>query len=272
MDKWRKLLAELIENSAEKKKVAEEVGIGPRTLERWAEGVSKPLNMQHIYKLGQVASRSVPELEDALRTAFPSAFKGQSQFENTGKDVSLEFYYRMMDAHTNVQPGLRRYTFNTLTFLQMIRHLDPNNAGFAVVIAQAVPVDAPENRIHHFVLQNDGGGSSFWDARQVASNEPHIFSIESAVGREIMTGYPHFLQDISLDALPEHTQFLLKREELRSVAVHPIKREGAISGGTICASTQRDFFTAVRKDIVKRYVDLLGLAFYDREFYPVVGS
>lgn len=261
---WRKILAEIIEEQPTiKKRIAEEMEIAARTLDRWVAGTN-PQSMQQIQKLALAAGRYHPDLEEALQCAFPAAFKEPFLF-HVLEDISAEFYSQLIGAYATLQPNLKRYAVKNLVYLQMVRHLDHLITGFVVVFVQAVTED--KCQIDHFEVQ-EGAGNTAWDTQQVLS-PPFALAVESTLGREILTSVPHVMQSLPLDTPDERTRCLLRREELRSLALQPVRREGALAGGLLCGSRQPDFFTNARKDLLRKYADLFALAFSDGDFYRV---
>ncbi len=264
-DIWRHILQRKIENPKEKQRIARAIGIeSPRTLDRWAEGISTPRNHQVIRALKKAISSS--DLDEALLSAFPDAFKLKAKVSfshnSEEKEIASEFYRRVIRAYTVVQPKLRQWTIKNLVCMHMIRQLDPMNVGLAIIFVQMTH----SQQYSHLVAQEDGYGTGIWDTRQLVSSCP--VSFDSLVGRQIVTGLPSFIQRFT----EEHTLLqpvLILREQIQSLAIYPIARAEAIAGGIMCCSKQQDFFTMHRKELVEEYIYLLGLAFHDHDFVSV---
>jgi hypothetical protein len=268
MERWRHILERQIEDPKEKKRIAQAIGvISPRTLNRWTEGVSTPKNSRVIRALQQTFSSA--EMDAALLDAFPDIFmsKGNTTYPQKSErgEIPLEFYKRLLHAYTTIQPNLRKWTIKNLVCRQMIHQIDPDSLGILLVCVQVIK----EHQNLNIVVQIDGWGTNIWDTKQIVSQSTQ--PISSFVGEKIITGYPYFIQVISQEQGIDILQPLefFWRERIQSMAIYPVTRSGAVAGGIICCSTQQDFFSLSRKEIIDEYIHLLGLAFTDQDFVGV---
>lgn len=267
MDAWREILRRYIEDPKEKRRIANNIGIlSLRTLDRWAEGLSTPKNVQVIHKLSQQEL----DLEKELRIAFPDAFKRSQEdtlfmHQTQSVDVELpkEFYFRTLHAYATIPMALKEWTITNLVGEQLVHHLDPDGIGMAVVFAQCVP---KENVIHSF-LAKDVGGSGIWDTRRLVSQKT-IWGGGSLINAVATDRRPYFIQALSDDPqrLLEFESFFQK-EKIASLAAYPVQREGALAGVLVICASQPDFFTGARRKLMGEYTQLYALAFSDQDFY-----
>jgi GAF domain-containing protein len=90
-----------------------------------------------------------------------------------------------------------------------------------------------------------------------------LLGSESLAGYSVSKGQPAVCQNVR-----ENTAFLPVRQEEfeESAAAFPLVQGEKIAGSLLLTSTQPDYFTHVRLNLIQRYVQLVSLAFHDHEF------
>ena len=267
MERWREILGRIIEDSKEKRRIANEIGLlSPRTLDRWADDTSTPKHSQFIRGLARAVSSG--EMDAALGEAFPETFVPDYvplPSQNAEVGIPSEFRGRILQAFTTLPVSIKYYAVTNLVMEQMVSHLDPDESGIAVAFAKSVVLD---NTIQHFCLPKSTG-SGLWDTRQLALNgdrwEAASFVYLSAAAA---TGRSHFIQ-----AMPDTQEVLertifLQAEEIKSLVVYPVQRESAVAGALLIGARLEDFFISARRKLIEGYVELYGLAYSDEDFHP----
>ncbi len=275
MDTWREILCEILKQSdtQEKRRLADSIGLlSVRTLLRWAEGVSEPQNHHYIRSLERAVPLYQDEMREALREAFPEAFKVVENstiqpISSVDEGIPPEFMWRVLHAYTTIPASLQEWTITNLVLDQMIRHLDPDASGIAVVFAQYVP--HPESTLPGLSLHN-GGGSALWETRQLLSHDsipvahasPYLLSVAQ-------NGVPRFFQTLPEDSLPE-LNYMVRQEAIKALALYRIQRRGVhVAGVLLICAQQEDFFNFLRRKLVECYAELFSLAYPDQQFYPL---
>jgi hypothetical protein len=90
------------------------------------------------------------------------------------------------------------------------------------------------------------------------------------LGLESMSGYAtevrHIVNDGDLRTSKTFPAF--QDEHELSAAAHPIRFEGRIAGCLLASSTQTEYFTQQRLNLLTTFSDLIALAFDKSDFYP----
>lgn len=265
MDTWRKILAAHLEQGGikEKQRIAKELGIlSLRTLDRWAEELATPKNSQLLVSL----SRIVPDMEEALREAFPDAFKGALSGEslrfNESKDIPPEFFWRILHGYTTIPASNRYWTIANLVLEQVIKHIDPDENGLAIVFAQLL-----KQEIHLY----EGGGSAIWSARQLRRDRTVTTEAYAEFLAILRDGRPHFIipRGLVVNQQWEHFGFFLHTEEIKTMAIYPVQRGWKYAGALFFCSCDEDFFFLRRRQLLDSYVHLYALAYADRDFQSI---
>src|SRR5579864_5095707 len=101
---WRKLLENIIADAQERQRIANELGVNPVTLIRWARGETNPRqeNLQRLLKALPAQQQTLTRL---LTEEFP-AFDMPAN-EDWSEHIPAEIYSRILNTYTNLQDAQR---------------------------------------------------------------------------------------------------------------------------------------------------------------------
>lgn len=248
---WREILKDV--NPHQKQEMAQGGLASVRTIDRWISGQSNPQKRETIRELAHMSD----EMLEALKSAFPEAFQetkpAATNLERVG--LPLEFYRRVTHAYARVPLSSRRWTIWHLVANQMLPHLDMERSGLVLVSVRATP----ETNV---LLFGEGAGNTCWTTRQITqSSIPGDPWLVQAVAE----GRPFFLPSCVLSQVFPPS-CLVNREQIQSMGFFPLYRAGVAGGGLLLCSTQEDFFTPLRQDLIAEYACLFAFAFSDSDF------
>ncbi|WP_376794677.1 GAF domain-containing protein [Thermogemmatispora sp.] len=264
---WREFLAAVIRDTKEKQRIANEMGVDPVTLTRWATHESSPRPRSLLNRLVEALPPHREQLIQLIRQEFPDALEddpGSVFIDPVVKDVPPVLYARILEAHATVVESLRAWTIMNLVMQQLIRQLDPQHSGIAASIAQCQRPLPPQQKVtclHEVFLEKSQGLTS-------VARRGYFLGAESLVGYAVSQCRPVVVQNLQQEAsdlvIP---QTLVS--EARSAAAYPLQRAGQVAGALLIISTQHDYFLHGRQALIQNYAYLLSLAFRDDEFYDV---
>jgi transcriptional regulator with XRE-family HTH domain len=258
---WRSLLKSIISDSHERQRLADELGIKPITLIRWASGESDPRqqNLRHLLT-------ALPQHRDQML----ELIKGESGFEeftNASFDESAitipsAFYNRVFTARSATVENMRFWSISNLILQQAISQLDPDRLGMAINVVRCMTPSTVDHKVHS-LRESVGFGTQPWsgDLEQKAM----FLGAESLCGYVATLCRPSTNQNIDekQNLIPAH-----KVEFEKSASVHPILLAGRIAGCLLVSSTQYNYFLPQsRLALIENYANLLALAFEPEEFY-----
>ncbi len=261
---WRVLLGQLIHDPQERNRIANELGINPATLVRWAhdETNPRPQNLAQLLKVVATANRQ--KLQEFIAEEFPEfGIKAHEDFiEDTSTEIPSTTYSSVLHTYTTAPKRQRFWLVSNLILQEALRQLDPNVLGMTVSIAQCVkPQEGMKVRsLREYV----GRGTHPWKATM--RHEVAYLGIESLAGYALSNAHLLSIQDRS-DKLMFYPARWLDWE--KSSAVCPIMREGRIAGSLIVSSTQPGYFLTYRETLMRNYAELMVLAFEPEEFYEL---
>lgn len=258
---WRTLLMEIITNPKEKQRLAEELGVQPITLTRWAEGESQPRqqNLRHLVNV-------LPQQRDQLVHLIKQE-KGMEDFSPSGQDEALgeipaDFYAKVMVAFAASTPNLRFWSICNLVLDQAFIQLDPNNEGMAIRIVTCMPPSGPKNKVRS-LREQYGRGTPPWHG----NFEYHgmFLGAESLAGNVVT-----FCRFNSIANVDEERTLPAERDPYeKSCLIYPILYAGRVAGAFLVSSTQYNYFgPQSRNSLVQGFTDLIALAFEPKDFYP----
>lgn len=105
-------------------------------------------------------------------------------------------------------------------------------------------------------------GTAPWGASHRMMLQFH--GAESLAGYAVQKKHPVTSQDMQTN--PEHLPLRLDAHA-KSTAAFPLLRSGQVAGCLQVLSTQPDHFSLERLDMLRRYANILSLAFHSRDFY-----
>lgn len=256
---WRELLGKLIADPQERQRLAEILNVNPITLTRWATSRSNP-HLDNLRALIEALPQHRQQLVESIAQEFPNLLI-------EAKDKQLQaipsaFYARVLNANTTSPHRLRTSTMRTLILQQIMAQLDPQQLGLVVTIVQFV-LPRPGYKIRSLRVTMSRATSS-WAAQ--VENRTFLLGAESQAGQALITAQPIVVnnQQIRHELYAAHT-FLAES----SVVVYPILQSEQTAGCLCLASTQAQYFTQERLELIQAYVHLLALAFEPEEFFDL---
>src|SRR5260370_6233571 len=137
---WRVRLGQLINDPQERNRLANELGINPATLVRWAnnETTPRPQNLSQLLKV--VASANRQKLKESIAEEFPEfGIKVSDEFiEDTTIEIPSGTYSSVLHTYVTAPKRQRSWLVSNLILQEVLRQLDPNLLGMTVSIAQCV--------------------------------------------------------------------------------------------------------------------------------------
>jgi len=260
---WRQFLNEIIANSKEKQRLARELDVGPRTLERWVLGATPRSN------------RLMRQLVDALpehRELLTELIRQDSKYSNfspvvvsideTPSELSASFYTRILEANATAATNLRFQGISTLILQQSLQLLDPERVGLEISIVQCIPPARGQK------VRSLRERLRMTTRSQVVAPEERLLYLGagSLAGHVVATCQFAVIQDV------QNQQGFLpmcqpEPGQEGSIAAYPIQRGGRVAGCFHAACPQTNFFTRARQALLQSYTYLLVLAFDQEEFY-----
>jgi transcriptional regulator with XRE-family HTH domain len=256
---WRELLGNAISDPQERQRIANELGVTPVSLNRWAKGETTPRE-QILRRLLQALPEQRTLLLALLRIEFPNF---TATPEERGIAVSDEipsaFYSRALNAYATTPDTQRFWSISNLILQQALGQLDPNQVGMAITIVQCMP---PKGGKVLSLRERVGRGTPPWNTN--LEQQAIFLGAESLAGAAVMEGHPAVLQDRRKNEglYPAHW---VEWEE--SAAAIPLLRAGKIAGSLLVSCTQPNYFLPNRYKLIQNYAQLISLVFEAQEFY-----
>ncbi len=266
---WREVLARVIEDVQEKRRLAKLLGIDVRTIERWTEVGSKPRLQnfrtliealpQYRYILVKLIGEEFPDIAERLDVV---------DVEDTIPDIPSTVYARVLEEYVNATHPLAVWEIRRLILQQVVRQLDTGRSGVATLLAQCVaPIPSYDSRVRT-LREHLFQASTTWPT-MISNTSIYFLGAESIAGSVVSRCQPityndtkqeHFLLSHEAKNITRHTNSLL---------AYPLQRAGRVAGCLLVFSTQQHFFSDLRFAVIKRYCDLLSLTFRDVDFYAL---
>lgn len=264
------MLAALISDPEERRRIARASGIDDATLKRYAENKTKRIRLHMFWPL--VAA--VPQVHRARLTALireefpdfsldeaPSAIE-PAQLEGAER-VQLQVYERVLRAHATTPLSLRFWAICNIVMSAAIEQLDPGPqpTGVKVVLAQCI--SNPQGQAVNYLRETFLLGTLPWRTDQTT---PLFLGAESLSGYAVISGRPAICQN-----LRKNPTFLpVRQEEYEESAVaYPLRQGERVGGSFLVVAAQPDFFTPPRLQLIDAYTDLVGLALRESEFFAL---
>jgi hypothetical protein len=253
----------MIADSHERRRIADELGIDPATLTRWAHNESNP-RQQNLRQLLRVLPQNRVVLLSLLQKEYPTFVVNDMQLqesEETRVDViPVEFYIRVLRTLATTPKIIRYPTLGNLILEQALKHLDPDRVGVGISIARCLP-PAHEDSVSS-LLVDLGRGSPPWS--QNMDNESMLLGAESLAGYAAISARTVALSNLfsANTTLPASVGMWE-----RSAVASPIMFEDKVAGSLLVSSVLTDYFTPEQLLLVNNYADLVALAFKPVHFY-----
>ncbi len=254
---WSIVLQGIIKSSAERQRLSSALGVTTMTLSRWASGESRPQRPHLIHLIQVVQPQQRQELIEALEKVHPDVQTWLT--EDTSEEIPATFFAHVLNLRTTTTESLRFWRISEVVLKQALTQLDPNNLGMAIKLIQCMPPSL-DGKIRS-LRERAGKGTPPW----TADLEHDVLFL----GLESMSGYATEVRHIVSDGdLRKSKTFPAYQDEHElSAAAHPIRFEGRIAGCLLASSTQLDYFTPQRLNLLATFSDLISLAFDKNDFY-----
>ncbi len=254
---WRELLGSIINNIAERDRIANEIGVHPVTLTRWASGDSSPRS----HNLRQLL-RALPKPQRVqLLSSLENFSSDISDFESdiSAQEIPYQFIIEVLDARASIPDLLRYWSIARLVLHQALKQLDPERVGMAITIVRCMP---PRDGKIRSLRESLGIGTSPWagDLEEKAL----LLGAESLAGHVTVSCRMEQIGDLRTNRtfLPAYQA----EHEVSAVAC-PIMYASHVAGCLLVSSTQSEYFAPEsRLSLVHAYANLLGLAFNPSDF------
>lgn len=261
VESWRELLGHIIEDPQERQRIAQELGISPITLSRWAKSDSMKPRLHNLQRLLKVVP---PTYRERFLEAIPEELTvtaTEDSLEDAISEIPVVFYVRVLRALATIPQSLRSQAIYDLILLQALEQLDPHRLGMAIIIVRCMP-PWQDGKIHS-LHESVGMGTLPW-SRNLEANAVFLGS-ESLSGHVLSSGRNLVVQNLDEGNSPFPIH---KGEYEKSTAIYPILRGSNAMGCFLVSSTQYDYFSPARLELIQHYTDLIALAFEPDEFYP----
>ena len=256
---WREILAQAIHDRSEKKRIALELNINARTLDRWASGESSPRIFQlkplidalpkYRYSLIRLLSEEFPEVGERLGT--------EMVVDETIPNIQSLFYDEALQERTRAYSPLTAWGMCTLLLQQCVTQLDSDRKGVTASLVQCVaPGQEKKVRALH---ERYSEYSAAWTAKR----SQYYLGAESLAGAVVASAQPIMYHDAKQEHLPYHS------EAANSIMAYPLLLYGKVGGCLLVLSTQQNYFSRVRFELVRKYSNVLTLALREDEFYAL---
>lgn len=258
---WRTLLGEVIRSPQVRQRIAEEIGVKPITLSRWATNTSHP----RPEALRALPASFPPALQQRfillIEREYPDLFANVHPKEPKQQGIPSAFYARFFHDYADLPINLRESSLQLLATQQLVAQLDPQLQGVAIFIAQCTPPSLEKHVSSLF--KTVARGTSHWGEN--FSHQAQMFGVESLPGNALQQGHYLVIQNSAENArlYPDQQQ-----EAVESRIAIPILLADQVAGCLCAYSTQPDYFTATQIDLLQAYADILTVTFAPEEFYP----
>jgi transcriptional regulator with XRE-family HTH domain len=259
---WRLLLGQLIHDPQERNRIANELGINPATLVRWAHNDTnpRPQNLNQLLQVVPPTNRQ--KLQESIAEEFPefTSVINQEFTEDTSIEIPSGTYSSILHTYITTPKRQRFWLVSNLILQEALRQLDPNQLGMTVSVAQCVT--PREGKKVRSLREHVERGTHPW--KDTMKHEVAYLGIESLAGYALSNAHLLSIQDRS-----ENLTFYPARwlDWEQSAAVCPIMREGRFAGCLIVSSSQPKYFLSYREALIQNYAELMVLAFESEEFY-----
>lgn len=256
---WQDFLGQLIANPYERERLAVAVRVRSITLQRWAEGVSRPREENIRALLKNLPSSAYPLFMRLLIVDFPELRQEKLPEERFAKQLPSEFYARSLSNLALTPQPIYRQSMQDLVFQQILEHLDPDRLGLSVSLAVCVP--PRQDRKVQSLREIGGLATPPWS--HDLTEKPMFLGSESLAGYAMRHTRSYVINDRDeMTIFPAHWT-----EHERSSAAFPILRQARIAGCLIVSSVQEYFFTPPRLAVIEAYSHLAANIFEPEESY-----
>lgn len=256
---WREFLEHCIQDSAEKQRIANELGVNAITLTRWVNNTSNPRPI-NLHRLLEALPRYYSVLAELIALEYPGFIDtAVKNLDDVTQEIPSAFYARILNAYANTPKAQRFWSISNLILQQALGQLDPEHIGLAITIVQCMP-PAADSKIRS-LREAVGRGNPPWDMNL---EQRAIFLGEESLAGNVVTNCHHRIIQNRAEGriFPAHWV-----EWEQSAAAYPILRAGAIAGCLLVSCVRPDYFLPIRCTLIQQYAELMTLVFEPEEFY-----
>ncbi len=255
---WRELLGDIINNVAERDRIANEIGVHPVTLTRWVSGDSSPRSHNLRQLLRALPKPQRMQLLASLETV--ACDVADFEIDTSAQEIPYKFMTEVLETRTSIPDLLRYWSISRLILEQALKQLDPERVGLAITIVRCMPLRDGKVRS---LRESLGMGTSPWagDLEEKAL----LLGAESLAGHVTVSCRMEQIGDLHTNRtfLPAYQT----EHEVSAVAC-PIMYACRVAGCLLLSSTQTDYFASeARLSLIRAYANLLALAFNPEDFY-----
>lgn len=258
---WQELLAELIADTYERKRLAAALSVQPITLIRWAGNISRPRERNMSSLLHAVPPALFQTFLNLAAVDFPHLTPTSTLSSPVLGNLPSEFYAQILQAYTRLPPLLSHQTILDLFFQQALAHLDPERLGMSISLATCVrPL---EGQVVRSLREVGGTGTPPW--KRDLEQQTILLGAESLAGYALMQFHPVIVPNrIDPTRVPVHWT-----EHEQSALAIPIARHARLCGCLLAASVVPDYFQEGQASVqlLEHYANLATLLFETEDFY-----
>jgi transcriptional regulator with XRE-family HTH domain len=257
---WRVLLGRIISDPLERQRIANALNVNTITLSRWANNSSNP----RLDKLGNLLD-ALPLVQremmlPSIAEEFPEFSLDAIVADVVPQDIPAPCYAQVLSANADMPDSLHFWSICKLTLQQALEQLDPRRLGMVIMVTQCMPPPVGQSKIRSLRGNVRQGTLPLSNKLE---QEAIFVGAESLSGSAVTSCHPRTIQNLA-------DYPLLKRNmavALGSATAYPILRRGHIGGCLVFTSTQLNYFTSARLNLIQQYANLIALAFAPEEFY-----
>jgi hypothetical protein len=258
---WQDLLAELIDDTQEKTRLATALSVEPITLTRWAKRTARPRerNMHNLLN-ALPPSHSQAFLRLAV-VEFPTLHLTALSEHPAFEALPSEFYAQILQAYTSLPLLLGQQTIYDLFCQQAIAHLDPERRGMAITLATCVrPL---EGQVVRSLREVGGIGTPPW--KRDLEQKTILLGAESLAGYAL-TNFRRVIVPNRAD--PTRVPVHWTEHEQSAIAI-PIARHARLCGCLLASSVVPNYFHEGQASVhlLEHYANLATLLFEAKDFY-----
>ncbi len=252
---WREQLGIRIRTTEERRRIANQLGVNPLTLTRWANNESSP----HKHSLQKLLT-FLPSHQAELVELLQQEANPESAVEEHSH-VSLSLYTSVLNAYTTTHPTLLFWSISQLILRHALTHVVTGEGAIEISVAQCMP-PAHTGKIRSLretIQENSNTYDSHTQHRSV------FLGAESLAGAALTALHTKVVYNFS-EERTIYPRTLEIGEECSGVAC-PILYTNRVAGCLQVSSTSPNYFSSQQQQLIERYAELFALAFSHEQFY-----
>jgi hypothetical protein len=257
---WRELLGNIISNSAERERIANEIGVHSVTLVRWVNGETSPRSHNLRQLVRAVPKQYRTQLRALLDTNMAISSSG-FETDSSSTEIPYKLILEVLEARANTPDLLRFWTITRLILPEALKQLDSERQGMIITVVRCMPPTS-DGKIRS-LRETVGQGTGPWNG---SLEEKALL-----LGAESLAGYVTSSCRLEqVGDLRSNRTFLpaYQGEHEISAIAGPIMRACRVAGCLLFSSTQPDYFASETYiELVSAYTRLISLAFDASDFY-----